>query len=155
MKKILLLIMIVVLSLTLSSCSLDMVREIENWHLNSDDVVRIYNDWYNYQQPGEGYVFVNYTTDGRTVITVYEDSNQKNHGITLVICNDENQAQEICENWKKDFNINLFSEMKTDTFNNVVYRYSDKKYLEPLEHYIKTWLGLKDTIWYDLIPVVL
>ena len=155
MKKILVLIMIVVLSLTLSSCSLDMFHEIENWHLNSEDVVRIYNDWYNYQQPGEGYVFVNYTTDGRTVITVYEDSNQKNHGITLVICKDDEEAQEICENWKKDLNINLFSEMKADTFNNVVYRYSDKKYLEPLEHYIKTCLGLKNTIWYDLIPVVL
>ena len=154
MKKILTLITVIILSLMLSSCSLDVYEEIKSWHLNSEDIIRIYNDWYSYNEVGQGYVFVNYTTDGRAVITVYEDSNQKNHGITLIVCNDENQAQEVCELWKKDYNVNLFSETKVDTFNNIVYRYQDKKYLEPLEYHIKKYLGLVGTVWYDLIPVL-
>lgn len=154
MKKILVLIMMTVLGLTLSSCSLDMFHEIENWHLNSEDVIRIYNDWYTYNEPGMAYIVVDYTADGRAVITLYKDQNQKNDMATILICNDAEQAEEVCELWKIDHNINLFSKTKCDTFNNVVYRYSDKKYLEPLEYYIKTYLGLKDTIWYDLIPVL-
>ena len=87
----------------LSSCSIETFVEIKNWHINGEDILEIYTFWYENVDLREVYVTVDDNKEKSEVyFTIHEDSEYSKLVLTIQVCADNDTAEEVCEQWKRE-----------------------------------------------------